>query len=97
LSIEEVVWQLPPLSIVNRQSKIGNPSRVSSADIRWGRNANRGGTLPLASIRRNFAADPTVAIPAQDSAWQVGYPSTGPPDPPAGFRRERAFFVRNPA
>jgi hypothetical protein len=83
-------------AIENRQSKIGNSSRVSSADILWGRNPNRGGTLPLPSIRRNFAAHVTAAIPAQDSAWQVGYPSTGPPpDPPAGFRRERAFFVPN--
>jgi hypothetical protein len=69
---------------INRQSKIGNSSRVSSADIRWGRNPNRGGTLPLPSIRRHFAADITVAIPAQDSAWQFGCPSTGPPPDPPG-------------
>ena len=36
-------------------------SRVSSADIRWGRNPNRGGTLPLPSIRRNFVKKPGQA------------------------------------
>jgi len=59
---------------INRQSKIGNSSRVSSADIRRGRNPNRGGTLPLPSIRRNFTAVVTLAIPAQDSAWEVTLP-----------------------
>jgi hypothetical protein len=36
LSTEEVVWQLPPLSIGNRQSKIGNSpeSSIFSAERR---------------------------------------------------------------
>ena len=35
--------------------------RVSSANIRWGRNPNRGGALPLPSIRRNFVKKPGQA------------------------------------